>query len=561
MKEFKLQEIQLLSTRERKAKRVKFNQNRTIILGKNSTGKSCLIKSIYQTFGAEPQNIHPKWQEANATSLVHFSVDEIRYSILRNNKIYCLFDSDSNKMAQFNKVSELGKYLSKLLDFKIQLTNREGQVVTPPPAYLFLPYYADQDKSWTNNWSSFSKLYLPDARLDIVNYHTGIRPNEYYEAKNELGLINDGIKVIEKEITIVKNLLKSLRDKLTSIDFTLTVEDFQEEIRELLIACEELNRKQNRHKKELSTFYNQKINLEAQLEITQRALYETNKDYEFAVREIGHSVACPSCGADYENNFSERFGIAQDEQTCIDLILELKQELDDINRKIEKTNSSFSEYNLEIANIEKTLERRKEDIKLKDVIESEGKREMKRLFELEIDSYNSELKDKLLLKNALEKQVKKFEDKKRASEIRDEYKTLMGVNLSSLNVHSLDEKYYKKIDSSIKESGSAMPRALMAYYYSILAVIKRYGSSAFCPIIIDSPNQQGQDKDNLPRLINFIIDKQPTGSQLILGLEELPDKYVNEHIIELTDERSLLQKSEYEYVLSTITPYLKEIIE
>jgi len=186
---------------------------------------------------------------------------------------------------------------------------------------------------------------------------------------------------------------------------------------------------------------------------------------------------------------------------------------------------------------------------------------MKLLFEAEIKDYDEELKEKLLLKNELEKEVKKFEDRKRANDIRSEYRDLMGNYLRILNVHSLDEKYYKRIDSSIQESGSAMPRALMAYYYSILNIVKKYGSSAFCPIIIDSPNQQGQDKDNLPRLIKFIIDKQPKNSQLILGLEEIPEGQSNEYIIELTEERSLLQTSEFEYVMNEIKPYLKQIIE
>lgn len=561
MKEFKLNKILLLSLKEQKAKKVIFDPIRTIILGRNSTGKSCLIKSIYQTFGAEPQNIHPNWKEANAISLVHFTIDGEQYSIIRSNKVYCLFNSLSVKIEQFSKISELGIYLAKLFDFKIQLPNNDGEIVTPPPAYLFLPYYADQDKSWTSNWNSFSKLYLPNVKLDIINYHTGIRPNQYYEAKNELGIVNDNIQVVEKDITIVRSLLKNLKEKLSQIDFSISINDFQEEIKELLIACEELNKIQNKHKQDLTLLYNQKINLEAQLEITQKALVETNKDYAFAINEIDDHVLCPSCGADYENNFAERFGIAQDEQRCLDLILELKEDISVVEEKIGNINIEFNQNNQEIAKIEKLLESKKETIKLKDVIESEGRKEMKLLFEAEIKAFETELKEKLLLKNDLENEVKKFEDKKRASDIRAEYRDLMGGNLRQLNVHSLDEKYYKRIDSSIQESGSAMPRALMAYYYSILNIIKKFGSSAFCPIIIDSPNQQGQDKENLPRLINFIIDKQPKDSQLILGLEEIPDGYLNEYIIELKEERSLLQVDEYEEVLNEIKPYLKEIIE
>jgi len=561
MKEFKLKKILLISLKEGKAKKVIFNPKTTIILGSNSTGKSCLIKSIYQTFGAEPQNVHPKWKEANAISLVFFSVDGVNYSILRNGRIYVIFNSSGEKLHQFNRVSALAEYFALLFDFKIKLTNKDGEIVTPPPAYLFLPYYADQDKSWISNWSSFTKLYLPNAKGDIVNYHTGIKPNEFYEAKNELTIVNDGILEIDKEMKIVKNLLKNLKNKLSQIDFNLNIEDFQEEIKELLVSCEDLNKLQNKLKQDLSNLYNQKINIEAQLTITQKALQETSSDYEFAVNNVEESVSCPSCGAEYENNFSERFGIAQDEQRCLDLIIELKEELSSVNNNINLANVSFSSNNQKIAEIEKRLEQKKESIKLKDIIESEGKREMKKLFESEIQMYEDELKEKLLLKKNLEKDIKQFEDKNRANEIRGDYRNYMSSFLKELNVYSLSEDAYKRIDSSIKESGSAMPRALMAYYYSILYVIKSYGSSAFCPIIVDSPNQQGQDKDNLPKLINFIIKKQPKDSQLILGLEELPENDFNLYKIELTEKRSLLQESEYDVVFNEIKPFLREIIE
>lgn len=562
MKEFKLKQIRLLSLKEEKARIIKFNDKRTIILGRNSTGKSCLLKSIYLTFGAEPQKLHPNWKDANVISLVDFLVDSVPYSLLKNGKVYSIFDSGKNIVATFNKVSELSHFFVELFAFKIQLPDKNGNIVTPPPAYLFLPFYADQDKSWASNWASFTKLYLPNAKTIIANYHTGIRPNEFYEAKNELSIVNNGISEVDKDLSIVRGLLKNLKDKLSKIDFNINIEDFQNEITVLLVNCEELNQTQNSLKNELSILYNQKINIESQLIITKKALEETNKDYNFAVSNLDDIVACPSCGADYENNFAERFGIAQDEQRCLDLIIELNEEMEEIRSKIDKINFKFSNNNQNITNIQKQLEVKKEKVKLRDVIESEGKKEIRRLFESELKEYEEELKSKLLLKKQYEDEVKKYEDKDRAKRIKGDYKAYMSNFLRALNVHSLTEKSYSRIDSSINESGSAMPRALMAYYYSILHVIKKEGTSTFCPIVIDSPNQQGQDSENLPILIDFILSKQPTGSQLILALEELPEgSDINDNeIIHLTEKRSLLEKQSYQGVFDEFKPFLNAFI-
>jgi predicted ATP-dependent endonuclease of OLD family len=130
MKEFKLKRMLLLSLKEDKAREVKFNSKRTIILGRNSTGKSCLLKSIYQTFGAEPQNLHPNWRDANVISLIEFSIENETLYILRNGKNYSIFDNKANQLKAFSKVSELSEYFTTLFDFKIQLPNKKGEIVT-----------------------------------------------------------------------------------------------------------------------------------------------------------------------------------------------------------------------------------------------------------------------------------------------------------------------------------------------------------------------------------------------------------------------------------------------
>lgn len=187
MKQFKLKEMTLLSLKERRSRKVTFSPTRTVIIGTNETGKSCLIKSIYYTFGAEPHKMHPDWLDAQPISVIRFSVDDEDYVIFRQEKTFALFDNNDDMIGKYIRVSDIGAKLAELFDFQLELRDHQKKVVTPPPAYLFLPFYMDQDVSWQRNWDSFKSLYLPKARLDIINYHTGIRPNQYYQTKNELG--------------------------------------------------------------------------------------------------------------------------------------------------------------------------------------------------------------------------------------------------------------------------------------------------------------------------------------------------------------------------------------
>ena len=139
------------------------------------------------------------------------------------------------------------------------------------------------------------------------------------------------------------------------------------------------------------------------------------------------------------------------------------------------------------------------------------------------------------------------------------YYKYMKQYLFALDVTSLPESGYKKIDANIPETGSALPRALTAYYFSIFQVMKKYTSSAFCPIIIDSPNQQAQDIKNVDKILKFINENQPEDSQLILGLEELYGVNFECDIIKLEDKNRLLQKDDYESVNDKLDMYLTQM--
>src|ERR1035437_2200497 len=506
MKKFVLSEIMLLSTIEKKAKKVKFDKKRTLIYGGNGTGKSCLLKSIYKTFGATPVKDHPAWKQINPISLVRFEVDDQRYSILKDGKYYSIFDYKDKLIDVFQSVStELGPFLADLFDFKIKLPNQQNELITPPPAFLFLPFYVDQDASWQSNWSGFAQLQqIKNFREPIVSYHTGLKSNEYYLTKGKIDQYNDIIKNLEDERKVLKNVLDKVKDKMTQVDFNINIEIFKEEIKELLV-----------------------------------------EDF----------VDCPTCGAHYENSFVERFEIAKDEDRCKELIMELIREQHEIDDHIGKKNSEYTRNNEEILKIEAILDKKKGEIKLRDVIENAGKNELKSVFEENSLTIIKSIHENALKQKDLQDRLKAYLDKNRREEIMDYYHKFMKKYLFELDVKTLKEESYNKIDTRIPETGSALPRALIAYYFSIFQVMKKYSTSSYCPIIIDSPNQQAQDLGHVDKILKFISENQPEDTQLILGIEELYDVDFNCEVVELNDKSGLLQKDEYKSVNDELDYY------
>jgi len=561
MQKLILSEILLCSVRDKAAKKVKFDPIRTVIHGKNDTGKSSLIKSIYQAFGASPARQNPKWKAVQPTILIRFEINNSSYSILKEGKYYAVFDGQDKIIRVFNSVvNQLGPFLAELLDFKIRLPNQAGEIITPPPAFIFLPFYIDQDAGWTDSWSSFSNLaMIKSYREPIVYYHTGIRPNEYYDTKAEIDRYYVAIEELESDRKTSQGILNNIREKLSTVDFNIDIEIFKEEVGELIIEFEKLKKKEEKHKETLVELHNAKLIIEAHIEISKEAIKETDKDYNYADRKEEHVIHCPTCGAEYENSFIERFEIAKDTDKCRELLQELSGEKLEVEDKITKENQLLNKSMEELEKIEALLQKTKGDLQLRDIIENEGRNEVRKIFDQRVTEINKAIYDNAIKQDDLKKKLNAIGDKERKQEITGEYQRLMAKYLRDLEVFSLTGNDYKNIASKINDTGSSKARALIAYYYSVFNIIQKYSTSFFCPIVIDSPNQQAQDIDHIDKILLFVKDNQPEGTQLILGLEELYGIDFECEMIELSEKYHLLQTGDFDEVYTELRPYLDQL--
>jgi predicted ATP-binding protein involved in virulence len=115
MKKLLLKEILLLSKKEGKAKKIRFDPDTTVVTGLNNTGKSSLIKSIYHCLGADV-DYHPKWKGANVTCLLKFELDDKDYNILRHQNLFGVLYASLYEAPVTTKYSEMGS-ISHLIVF------------------------------------------------------------------------------------------------------------------------------------------------------------------------------------------------------------------------------------------------------------------------------------------------------------------------------------------------------------------------------------------------------------------------------------------------------------
>lgn len=557
-----ISELLLLSQKEKKAKRVKFDPRRTLIQGKNHTGKSSLMKSIYRTLGAEVL-LHPDFAATKPITLLKFSVDKQTYQMLRDSRNFALFDGNGNFIKKFSSVSnELAPFFSELLNFKPLFQTPQNTFKIPPPAFLFLPYYVDQDNSWNKSWNSFERLgQFKGYRNQAISYHSGLRPNEYYETKKEIEEYIQAITALSAEQKVITKVIADVRAQLGSTTFNIDVDQFQEEINQLLIEASKLKDREEKLKHDLLDSYSIKATLQAQIEIVKRSILENHADLEYLSGEVAEHVNCPLCGAQYENSFTERFAIANDERKGQDLLIELNKELADINESIDLLNRDFVAVSVERTKIEELMLLKKGDLQLQDVIDSSGKNQVRKLFTEKNEELNELIIKNNIEKQSLEKKLKALENKQRRKDINNSFSVRMSQFCNALDIRSLKAEDYKTVSVTIekKERGSTIPRALIAYYYSFFYLMKQFSSTTYCPLIIDSPNQQDQDIEHLDKILGFINETQPDNSQLVLGLAETHGVNFDCHTIELTEKFSLLQQSEYADVLSEIGPKMDKL--
>lgn len=560
-----LNEILLISQKEKRAKKVAFDPNLTLVIGKNRTGKSSLLKSLPRAFSAVPEIVSDTWADARVTNVVKFTVYGVPYSILQYGEFYAIFDEENNLLLATDQVTrELGPYLAGLFEFELKFKMRNSsELVSPPPAYFLLPFYIDQDSSWRKNWAAFKGLgqFEYEWKKILMEYHAGIRPNEYYKVFAQISGLKEEVANHEKERKTLNNLLEQANKRFKNVNFDIDLSAFKKEIEELLKHCQELKIIEESLKGKLVELYSKKSSIENQIKITDTALNEARADLKHATYHIHEEhVECPTCGAMYENSFTERFAIARDEDRCTQVLFRLNYDLMEIKKQIDAEKEKYSSNSAAYVNIKKTLEAKQEQVVLRDLIENEGKKELQNVFTENIDAVTKILIDKGDEIDKLKSRLKVFEDKDRKAAIEKQFSDNMRSFLFELDVHSGD-KNYSRMDVRITETGSCQPRALLAYYYSFLLVMKGYSSSVFGPIIIDSPNQQAQDATNLPKMLKFIRDKKPSDTQLILGTEDLCGIEFNGKIVELYEKQSLLQRSEYDEVYAEVIPLMEKAMK
>lgn len=563
MKSLRFKKLWLVSEASRAARSIEFNPKMTLLVGKNHTGKSTLVKHIFKTLGCETKGKSDRW-DSLAISVLRFELDGTDYSAYRRANVFALKNESTGLIKVTTKYSEWSKIMANIFDFQLMLPTHQETLAQATPPYLFLPFYFDQDGSWQKQWNSFDKLtQFSSWQKPLTSYVTGQRPNGYYLAKFNESKARTEVNQLSQELGVVQAALTRVKKSLPRVSLRLDTKAFKQEITDLLRNSTQLKHEQESLRSKSFELASTKESLTAQIAMAKDALRDIEGDVKYLTEsKIEPTLLCPTCGTTHENGFPVRLELIDDAVTLRKIISELESERQKVDETLAGTQGKLNRIKLKVHEIEKTLQTKKGALRLQDVVDSQSVEVIRGAFAKDMDSLKEQLtiQDKSVAE--LKEQVAKFDQPERTKEINGFYAERFELFASELGVQDLRDDVKKKPDATITASGSSLPRSLLAYQFAVLHTAKEKGDAKLFPVVVDSPNQQGQDADHLSQMLKFIVKRTPPDQQLILAVEERPAGLSFEGAtIELGTPYGLLEVEQYDTIANELQSLISEVAE
>lgn len=548
MTRLRFKKLWLVSETTRAARKIEFNQNRTLLVGRNHTGKSTVVKHLFRTLGCQTKGTSERW-DSLAISVLEFELDGKPYTAYRKANVYALRNDENLRVRVTTSYPEWTEIMAGLFDFRLMLPTHQETLAQATPPYLFLPYYMDQDGSWLHQWNSFDKLtQFASWKKPLAAYVTGQRPNGYYLAKFEESKAKASLTQLNQELGVVQSALLRVRKTLPRPAVRLDAAAFKQEINDLLRTSTLLKTEQESLRKKAFDCATLRESLSSQISMARDALRDLEGDLKYLTESKTElAITCPTCGTNHESGFPVRLELIDDAVTLRKVISELEVEHRKCEEQLADIYGKINRIKRKTLDIEKSLQTKKGMLRLQDVVDSQSSEVIRSAFAKDIDTLKRQLADQEIIAADARFKVSQFDLSERTKAINDFYSERMELFASELGVHDLRDDVKRRPDAGISASGSALPRSLLAYQFAVLHTANEKGDAKYYPVVIDSPNQQGQDAYHLRQMLDFIVKRTPSDQQLILAVEDSPNNFsFDGGVIEFTTPFGLLDTGLYD---------------
>lgn len=548
MKRLMIRKLIVISQSESRSLEVPFEKGLNIILGGNKTGKSSIIKSIFTTLGCECKRVEVDWKKLVSTYLLFFKYGERQFCIVRQDKKFQIFENINNDFSciiETNAFHEYSNCLMDILEIKMPCISKDGKQFNITPPLLFRFQYIDQDEGWSKIADSFKNVaYIKDWKANTNKYVCGYLDDSYYALqaqKAEHILERDDKK---KELNYNQNFVSRITSTLTRIEDIESVEDVTTDIELLLAKAEELRKLQFSYNAEMTVLENDIYINQHKLHIVEHNLIETKKDIEYAMTQEDELI-CPFCGTIYSNGINEQLNITSDYAHCENLIAELKSSISVATKELEELKNKYNDVSVEIQSIEQKVQNTQELLSYSSFYKSKGQFEIYESCKRQLDVLQGEINSCVSKIAITDEKINEKKSKERSKDIREDIERYCRTLADAINVPTTFIKL-RDFVQVINRTGSETPRLVYMYQSALYLYNLGRAYSPFNFYVVDTPNQQGQDTENLGSIFKSLELFLSDEGQVIVGTERetgMEEKASN--VIKLTGKRRCLNNINY----------------
>lgn len=550
MKRLLIKKIIVISDIEESSREVCFDVGLNLMIGANKTGKSSIIKSIFYSFGCE-LIFEDDWKNLVQKYILYFNYGDKKYCSIREKKFIKLLrifdDSPPIVLSETEHFHDFSAALMQEFEICMDCLTDKGTQVSLTPPLLFRFQYVDQDSGWSKIGESFSNMkYIKNWRENTNKYVVGYQGEEYYKEKKEQLIIKNIIQEYNVKLKYFNELLKAIQTKSETPGSNDDEETILEksQLKTVFSELDELERRKIKIENETSILKNISYEKNLQLSTVRTYLKELDKDHEFAMNQE-EEIICPTCGVVHKNTMLDRLEIIKDIQSGNELIKQIRYELKEIESGLFHLSEEKSEVTRRYSILKKKVEYSKESASIANTFRNEGKQELVLTGKIERDKIITSILEEDRKVKHIEGRLKELNSTKRKKQILTSFKAVYEKILFELNI-PLKTLKLKDFVQELTKTGSEKPRIIYAYHVSLYLYNLDRVVSPFNLLVIDTPNQQGQDGKNLKSIdevLGFLLDSR---GQVIIGTErETGFEDQANSVIRLTEERKTLMKKDY----------------
>ena len=544
-----LTKLVILDRTDKEANVFVFSDKANIITSDDSyVGKSCLLKSMFYAMGFPIRVIQSGWILKNKLFKLYYIHDNKEGFIIRSGDTYWVDD-----VSEALSTMEYSKWLLQKYNLNIRLPLKDNvDIRTVYPSAIILPFYVDQDVSWSaipyknvaNDLSQYASSVIPSA---LFEYLFGISTNVIMDKKQErLYLSNEKNSLGQQNDTL--SILKDDFIRKDTEEYTFNEQEAINDIKRYLSLAEGINVKLNEFK---SSIYQKKIEVD-------NLKVETFENTRHSYNEIRD--VCAHCGSDLtEQQSMMRIRLENDQYEATLLRNDLDRKIKKLEAEIDSILQGKLGFENEYASLLSIAEKKQGEITLQQFIEQKAQKLAKTNYVEVKNTLNEKIADLTERINKLSSEIRILEKQQRVQ--RDtiglrfnELKEKLKITFSTASLNELSFLEFKTITAS----GTVSNVTLFSIYIIYLRLLSEY-SVVELPFGFDALIKDELTENNI-KLMYETLEKYILNSNKQVFVVMLKDKlkYITgkHNLIELN--KPILDKTKYDELLGEFT-YMRKL--